>query len=68
MRLTHDLDEGDLRRGTRKKLIANALDMACVEGRDGELVLPIRDRHFPEALLRFVKAILQTSDPSVTIS
>lgn len=68
MRLTHDLDEGDLRRGTRKKLIANALDMACVEDRDGELVLPIRDRHFGEALLGFARAILQISDPSVTIS
>ncbi len=39
MRLTYDLDEDDLRRSTRQKLVANALAMGGVDGRDGELVL-----------------------------
>ena len=65
MRLTYDLDEADLRRSTRQKLIANALAMGGVEGRDGELVLPIRDDRFGAALFSFVQAILRISDVSV---
>ena len=62
MRLTYDMDETDLFRGTRQKLIANALDMSCVEDRDGELVLAVPDERFGDALFSFVQAILRISD------
>lgn len=62
MRLTYDLDEGDLRRGTRQKLIANALDMFGVEDRDGELVMPVPAERFGDALFSFVQAILRIFD------
>lgn len=64
MRLTYDIDEADLRRGTRQKLIANALDMSSVEDRDGELVLPIPEDRFGDALFSFVQTILRISDVS----
>ena len=62
MRLTYDIDEADLRRGNRQKLIANALDMANVEDHDGELVMPIRSEQFGDSLFSFVQAILRISD------
>src|SRR5579864_6291559 len=38
MHLTYDLDERDLRTGTRQKIITNALSSLFVEDREGELV------------------------------
>ena len=43
MHLTYDLSERDLQRGTRQKVISNALSTFSVEDRDGELVLAIPD-------------------------
>jgi hypothetical protein len=41
MHLTYDLEEKDLQRGTRQKIITNALSMFSVQDREGELILPI---------------------------
>ena len=41
MHLTYDLDERDLQRGNRQKIISNALSVFSVEDRDGELRLLI---------------------------
>ncbi|HPY89547.1 MAG TPA: DUF1828 domain-containing protein, partial [Lentisphaeria bacterium] len=46
MHLTYDLDEKDLQRGSRQKIITNALSFFNVEDRDGELVLPVPDERF----------------------
>ncbi len=64
MRLTYDIGEAELYRGTRQKLMANALDMSCVDDRDGELVLPVPAERFGDALFSFVQAILRISDIS----
>lgn len=64
MRLTYDLDEKDLHRGTRQKVIANALTAFGVEDRDGELVLPVPEERFGDALFSFVQAILKVNDVS----
>ena len=64
MRLTYDIDEADLHRGSRQKLIANALDISRVEERDGELVLPVPEERFGDALFSFVQALLRVSDIS----
>jgi len=58
MHLTYDLDEEDLRHGTRAKLIDTALSAFSVEDRDGELVLPIPEDRYGDALYSFVQALL----------
>jgi hypothetical protein len=62
MHLTYDLDEKDLRTGTRQKIIANALSSFFVNDRHGELVAPISEGRYGDALYSFVQAILRVSD------
>jgi len=64
MHLTYDLDEKDLQRGTRQKIITNALSLFQVEDREGELVLPVRDDQFGDALYSFVQALMKITDIS----
>ena len=64
MRLTYDVEESDLHRGTRQKVISNALTMFRVEDRDGELMLGVPDGHYGDALYSFVQALLKISDIS----
>lgn len=62
MHLTYDLDEKDLQRGTRQKIITNALSAFSVNDRNGELTLGIQDDHYGDALYSFVQALLKISD------
>ena len=64
MHLTYDIDETDLHRGTRQKLISNALSTFRIEDRDGELVLEVPDERYGDALYSFVQALLKISDLS----
>jgi hypothetical protein len=64
LHLTYDLDEKDLQRGTRQKLISNALSAFQVEDREGELVLPIKDDRYGDSLYSFVQALLKITDVS----
>src|SRR3989304_3103161 len=43
MHLTYDIDERDLQRGTRQKIITNALSVFSVQDRRGELILTIKN-------------------------
>ncbi len=62
MHLTYDLDEKDLRTGTRQKIITNALSAFSVTDRSGELLTPIRDGQYGDALYSFVQALLKVAD------
>ena len=62
MHLTYDLDEKDLQRGTRQKIITSALSTFAVDDRNGELILGIRDNRYGDALYSFVQALLKISD------
>jgi len=62
MHLTYDLDEKDLMRGTRQKIITNALSVFGVQDRDGELMIPIHDSRYGDALYSFVQALLRITD------
>lgn len=62
MHLTYKLDEKDLQRGTRQKIITNALSMFAVSDRDGELALEIKDDRYGDALYSFVQALLKITD------
>lgn len=64
MHLTYDLDEKDLQRGTRQKVITNALSMFRIEDRDGELLLRIADEQFGDALYSFIQALMKVTDVS----
>ena len=62
MHLTYDLDEKDLQRGTRQKLITNALSVFSVHDREGELIIPILYDRFGNALYSFIQALLRITD------
>ncbi|MCL4822084.1 MAG: DUF1828 domain-containing protein [Vicinamibacteria bacterium] len=64
MHLTYDLDEKDLHRGTRQKIISNALAAFRVDDRDGELRLTIPDARYGDGLFTFVQALLKITDVS----
>lgn len=64
MHLTYDLNEKDLHKGTRAKIIANALDAFEVEDREGELLIRVPDQRYGDALFSFVQALLRIADIS----
>ncbi len=64
MHLTYDLDERDLQRGTRQKVIANALSVFRIEDREGELLLRVADEQFGDALYSFIQALMKVTDVS----
>lgn len=62
MHLTYDLDEKDLQRGTRQKIITNALSVFSVHDREGELIIPIQEERYGDALYSFIQALLRITD------
>ena len=64
MHLTYDIDEKDLHRGTRQKIITNALSVFRVQDREGELIIPIVEDQYGDALYSFIQALLKITDVS----
>lgn len=64
MHLTYDIDEKDLRSGSRQRIITNALSSFDVSERSGELVATVHDGRFGDALYSFVQAVLKIADVS----
>lgn len=64
MHLTYDLEEKDLQRGNRQKIINNALSVFSVEDREGELRLLVPEEQFGDGLFSFVQALLKITDVS----
>jgi len=62
MHLTYDLDEKDLQRGTRQKIIANTLSTFHIEDREGELFLPVPEERYGDALYSFIQGLLKITD------
>jgi len=62
MHLTYDLDEKDFGRGTRQKIITNALSTFLVSDRSGELVSTVSNGQFGDSLYSFIQAVLRISD------
>jgi len=62
MQLTYEMDEKELQRGTRQKLISNALSLFQVEDREGELMSQIEDGQYGDSLYSFIQAIMRISD------
>ena len=64
MRLTYDIDEKDLGRGTRQKIINDSLSAFQVRDREGELMTMIDDKRYGDALYSFIQALLKIADVS----
>ena len=64
MHLSYDIEEKDLHRGSRQKIISNALSTFRVQDRDGELILNVPGDRYGDALYSFVQALLKISDVS----
>lgn len=64
MHLTYDLEEKDLQKGTRQKIITNALSVFNVDDREGELIAKIKQDQYGDALFSFVQALLRITDIS----
>lgn len=63
MHLTYsDLDEKDLSKGTRRKIIDNALSMFSMEDQEGELILRIEGEEYGDALYSFIQGLAKISD------
>lgn len=62
MHLTYDLDEKDLHRGTRQKIIGNALSVFTIHDKEGELVIPVENEQYGNALYSFVQGLLRITD------
>ena len=64
MHLTYDIDEKDLQKGSRQKIISNALSAFNVQERDGELRISIDQDHYGDSLYSFAQALLKIADVS----
>ena len=64
MHLTYEMDEKELHRGTRQKIITNALSAFRVDDREGELIVKVSDNEYGDALYSFVQALLKITDVS----
>ena len=64
MHLACDIDEKDLHRGTRQKIISNALSTFGIEDQEGELVLEVSEERYGDALYSFVQGLLEITDVS----
>jgi hypothetical protein len=64
MHLSYWLDTDAIETGNRKEIIDNSLSTFAVENRNGELVLPVSEERFGDALFDFVQAISKVTDIS----
>lgn len=64
MHLSYWLEEKAVESGNRQEIVKNSLSYFSVQNRDGELVIPVVDNRFGDALFNFVQALTKISDIS----
>jgi hypothetical protein len=62
MHLSYSIDETDLVRGGRARIIEDAITAFSLQDVDGQLALPVPDEKFGEALFDYVQALLKITD------
>ncbi len=62
LQLTYELEEADFQQPTRREIINRTLSSFGVQNRDGELVLPIADQNYGDALYTFLQALVKIDD------
>lgn len=63
MHLSYEMDD-DITDGNRGEIVANSLAGFSVENRSGELVIPVAEERFGDALFSFVQALTKVTDVS----
>ncbi len=64
MHLSYQLDEQDIDSGNRGEIIEGSLAGFSVENRNGELIIPVSEDRFGDALFNFVQALTKVTDVS----
>jgi len=64
MHLSYWLDDKALESGNRMEIIANSLSGFSVQNRNGELIIPVVEDRFGDALFNFVQALTKVTDIS----
>jgi Domain of unknown function DUF1828 len=64
MHLSYWLDDKAIESGNRKDIVESSLAGFSVENRNGELVIPVREDRFGDALFNFVQALTKVTDVS----
>ena len=64
MHLSYDIDDRELRKGTRAKIINNVLKRFGVEDQNGSFVLQIESDGFGPYILDYIQALLHVTDIS----
>lgn len=64
MHLSYKVDDQDLESGNRGEIIENSLASFSVSNRDGELMIPITEGRFGDALFSFIQALSKVTDVS----
>ncbi|MDR3570651.1 MAG: DUF1828 domain-containing protein [Candidatus Pacebacteria bacterium] len=64
MHLSYWLDTDAIESGNRKQIVDSSLSSFAVENRDGELVIPVIENRFGDALFDFVQALSKVTDIS----
>lgn len=62
MHLSYDIDEKDLYKGTRQKLISDALSVFDAQDRNGEIVTRIKDESYGDSLYSYIQALIKITD------
>ncbi len=62
MHLSYSIDESDLIRGGRGRIIEDAITSFSLQEQEGALSLPVPDDSFGEALFDYVQALLKITD------
>ena len=64
MHLSYQLDDHDIDSGNRGEIIEGSLAGFSVQNRNGELIIPISEGRFGDALFNFVQALTKVTDVS----
>jgi hypothetical protein len=64
MHLSYWLDDKAIESGNRKEIVNSSLAGFSVQNRDGELVIPVLEGRFGDALFNFVQALTKVTDVS----
>lgn len=64
MHLSYWIDDKALESGNRREIIDNSLSSYAVENREGELVIPVAEGRFGDALFNFIQALNKVTDVS----
>ena len=62
MHLSYEIDEKDYRSGNRERIISNVISSYGMSDIAGELIMPVIDNDFGDALYSFVQALVRISD------